>query len=146
MQRYILNRCQVANETMKTIFICSVFLLTFLSCEKNSDNNCLREFSMTIEYAVTPGNSVPNSSFDVRFGVVGANLCYKLLHTDLIAKPNNVFEIRPIGTIPCKEQICAQAIYRVADTITIPTTAPGTYRVDYYSNNSLLASSNVIVN
>ena len=131
---------------MKAVIICILFLIAILSCKKDLNDNCLNEVSMRIEYTVVPGTSVSNSSFKVRLGVTGDNLCYKLKRTDVLPKPNNVFEVRPIGTFPCKPGACADALYHAADTVTIATTIPGTYRVDFYSNNSLISSNTVHVN
>ncbi len=120
--------------------------IVVLSCRKNKNDGSLCEVQLSVQYTVVPGVAVPNSSFSVRYGCTGSDLCYKFLRSEVKTQPGNIFEIRPIGTYPCKPKICATAIYEAADTIILPTTIPGTYKVNFYSGNTLISSNSVAVN
>jgi hypothetical protein len=130
---------------MTKLFALTIILIASFSCKKETDN-CLKEVPMSLKYSVVPSNATANSSFNVELGVFGSDLCWKYLRTEVKTLPNNIFELRCYGSYPCKPRACSLAIYEASDIINIPTTNSGTYRVDIYSNNSLLVSNNVIVN
>jgi hypothetical protein len=129
---------------MKTFLLATVTFLLF-ACEKTPDRNLCNTF-LVIDSTSTPKNSTVAAGISSIVDCYGANLCYSYAGMQVVANGGNVFAINAKGTINCKAQVCAQALYQVRDTIQISTTAPGTYYLKFYNDNSLFKTDTVTVN
>ena len=77
--------------------------------------------------------------------VVGPNLCYKFTHFQVSNTTQNQFDIYAKGVEPSPEQICAQALYSLDTTVSIPRPAPGTYALKFWNPGSKLFKSETVV-
>ena len=114
------------------------------ACKKHNDNVC--EAALSITYTIAPAGANINSDFTVIYGCAGPDQCSKFLRTNIDVYPNNVYEIRAVGTYPCEPANCAQAIYQAADTLIFPTPVAGNYVLNFFNNNTLVATNTVVVN
>ena len=129
---------------MKTLLL-AVIVILFFSCKKTQDRNLCDTF-LVIDSTSTPKTATVAVGISSIIECYGANLCYSYAVMDVAAKSGNVFEINAKGTINCKAQACAQALYQVRDTIQINTAAAGTYYLKFYNSTSLVKTDTVIVN
>lgn len=145
MQRFSNSDCQSGKvDIMKTLLVATIVVI-FVSCEKTPDRNLCDTF-LVIDSTSTPRTSTVAVGISSIIECYGANLCYSYAGIDVAAKSGNVFEISAKGTIPCEAQVCAQALYRVQDTIQISISATGTYYLKFYNNASLVRTDTITVN
>lgn len=94
----------------------------------------------------TPGTATISSGINSEIDSYGANLCYSFSHTEISAKPSNVFELRSKGKVICGNPVCAQALFMVKDTVKISISSPGIYLLKFFNEHSLYKTDTVQVN
>ncbi|MBL7741060.1 MAG: hypothetical protein JNK14_17695 [Chitinophagaceae bacterium] len=132
---------------MKYIVIAAIILVmpSFL-CNKEKDNDGLCAVNLLIVSAQTPATVPAGSDITALVKCSGSDLCYSYTHTDIKNVSPRIYEIRTMGTYPCKPAICAQAIYYAEPSVRINTTQTGQYILRYYNGNTLFRADTVTVN
>lgn len=132
---------------MRYIVIAAIILVmpSFL-CSKEKDDNGLCAVNLSIVAAQIPATVSVGSDITAVVRCSGSDLCYSYTHTDVKNIAPRIYEIRTMGTYPCKPAICAQAIYYAEPSVRINTTQIGQYILRYYNGNTLFRADTVIVN
>ncbi|MBL7744824.1 MAG: hypothetical protein JNN00_15230 [Chitinophagaceae bacterium] len=134
---------------MKYLFIAALVLSTLsFRCNKDDDDTMTcPDVNLTIVAAQTPSQVAAGSAITVVVRCSGSDLCYNYTHADIKKLLPRIFEIRTMGTYPCKPVACAQAIYYAEPSISIPASGgSGQYIIRYYNGNTLFRADTVTVN
>lgn len=129
---------------MKPFWFLLFFLFAGCSKKDSSDKPCDTELIITKTQSPLIADKATGIVFS--YDCYGPNMCYRFSTTAILEKPGNIYEIRAIGTISCKAAVCLQAIYKARDTVTIYTTAAGTYYLQFFNNNVISKTDTVRVN
>ncbi len=127
---------------MKNILL-AIFAFAVFSCTKE-DVEPQGDLQFQSVAMVTEGEA--KGDIKATTTVVAPNLCYKFTHFQVSNTRQNQFDIYAKGIVPSPEQICAQALYSIDTTVSIPRPAPGTYVVNFWNpGNQLFKSETLIV-
>ncbi|MBL7747567.1 MAG: hypothetical protein JNM19_09095 [Chitinophagaceae bacterium] len=127
------------------IMLLLAFVFLFFACKKSPDSRLCTTY-LVIDSTNTPRSSTVAVGISSIISCYGSDLCYSYTGMEVAANGGNVFKINAKGAIPCVAQVCAQALYRVRDTIQINTTSAGIYYLQFYNNTSLVKTDTIIVN
>jgi hypothetical protein len=131
---------------MKYLTIAAIILITSsFFCTKEKDDG-LCQVNLTIISTQTPASVSAGSDISSLVKCSGSDLCYRFTHAAVKNVAPRVYEIRTLGTYPCKPAICALAIYYNESPVSIPTTVSGQYILRFFNGNTLFSTDTVAVN
>jgi hypothetical protein len=130
---------------MKTgAFLLAFLTVLTLSCNKEKKQNC-ESFLVITKASVSPSSSVASGIlFDLE--AYGGNLCYSFNRLEISKTGDKTYDIRVIANLPCKAEVCAQALYQSNPSGSIGSLSAGTYTLRFFNDSELFTSIPVTIN